>query len=274
MKNQRNIIRCIIFIFSSILLLGCNRKSLSPSEFRLSDISGERPLRQMYARDYKIDETTITSKFFLFKTETIIHEEELSKSSLTFAGGVIMHLLSNRYEKKITEKIEPKATNFFERHKAVTIILVLVVLIIIASAASTKEKTETVQTSTNQTNTEITPSESVQLVKSVTPSPVVAEKISVTRDSIGTPEANVTYKNISTKEIDGIKARFKVFNNFDEPVNGFLSDNNNFDALSQDKIPAGASSEGTWAMYNFDGASKIKVEIFHVHFTDGTTWEE
>lgn len=85
MKNQRNIIRCIIFIFSSILLLGCNRKSLSPSEFRLSDISGERPLRQMYARDYKIDETTITSKFFLFKTETIIHEEELSKSSLTFA---------------------------------------------------------------------------------------------------------------------------------------------------------------------------------------------
>ncbi len=190
------------------------------------------------------------------------------------AGGVIMHLLSNRYEKKITEKIEPKATNFFEGHKAVTIILVLVVLIIIASAASTKEKKETVQTSTNQTNTEITTSESVQLVKPVTPSPVVAEKISVSRDSIGTPEANVTYKNISTKEIDGIKARFKVFNNFDEPVNGFLSDNNNFDALSQDKIPAGASSEGTWAMYNFDGASKIKVEVFHVHFTDGTTWEE
>lgn len=191
------------------------------------------------------------------------------------AGGVIMHLFSNRYEKKITEKVEPKAMNFFDKHKAVTIILVLAALIITASVKSTAEKIEAVQTSTNQTSPVVTSSsEQEQPVKSTTPSPVVAEKISVTRDSIGTPEANVTFKNTSTKEIDGIKARFKVFNNFDEPVNGFLADNNNFDALSQDKIPAGASSDGTWAMYNFDGASKIKVEVFHVHFTDGTTWEE
>lgn len=186
------------------------------------------------------------------------------------AGGVIMHVLAKRFEKKITDKTETKATNFFEKHKAVTVILTVLLLIIIASVKSTDQKA--VETNTPAPEKAVA-TEQAKPEQPKEPMPVEVVKSSVTRDSIGTPEANVTFKNISKKEIDGIKARIKTFNNFDEPVNGFLSDNT-FDGISQDKIGAGKPNDVTWTLYNFDGASKIKVEVYHVHFSDGTAWEE
>jgi uncharacterized membrane protein len=185
------------------------------------------------------------------------------------AGGIIMHLLSNRFEKKITDKSETKATNFFERHKAVTIILALLILIIVASAKSGNKQVGSTQDSAKVAST----TEQKEPEKPKEPSPVTVEKATVGQDMIGTPQANVTFKNTSKKEIDGIKARIKTFNNFDEPVNGFMSDNT-FDAISQDKIAAGKINTSVWTMYNFDTTSKIKVEVYNVHFTDGTTWEE
>lgn len=191
------------------------------------------------------------------------------------AGGVIMHLLAKRFEKKITDKTEFKGTNFFEKHRAVTVILAVLLLIIIASVKSADQNiaqpnSATKDNSAPAVQTAVEPSSPEQPKE---PSPISIEKSSVTRDMIGTPEANVTLKNISKKEIDGVKARIKTFNNFDEPVNGFLDDNT-FEAISQDKIQPGKTNDSTWTLYNFDGTSKIKVEIYHVHFTDGTAWEE
>lgn len=186
-------------------------------------------------------------------------------------GGVIMHLIAKNFEKKITDKSEVKATNFFEKHKAVTIILVLIILIIIASAKSTDKQVASTQGAA-QTATPTT--EQKEPEKTKEPSPVTIEKATVTKDMIGTPEANVTFKNTTTKEVDGIKARIQAFNNFDEPVKGNFSDSNVFEAISQDKIAAGKSDTSVWTMYNFDTTSKIKVEVYNIHFTDGTTWGE
>lgn len=186
------------------------------------------------------------------------------------AGGVIMHILAKRFEKKISDKTETKATNFFEKHKAVTVILAVLLLIIIASVKSTDQKTAETNTAAPE---KAAAADQAKPEQPKEPVPVEVVKSSVTRDSIGTPEANVTFKNISKKEIDGIKARIKTFNNFDEPVNGFLSDNT-FEGISQDKVAPGKSNDVVWTLYNFDGASKIKVEVYHIHFSDGTVWEE
>lgn len=196
------------------------------------------------------------------------------------SGGVIMHLISSRYEKK-ADKSALKETkgNFFSAHKAVTIILAMVVLAVVAAAAGSATpvvKTTEINTSVN-TNTNVnaaTPTPSATPAVAREPSPVEVVKSSVTKNIINQPEANVTFKNISDKTVDGLKVKILSFNNFGEPVKNTLSSDLEFNGISQETIEPGGSKEVTWDLTWFDSATKITAEPYQVHFTDGSVWGE
>ncbi len=198
-------------------------------------------------------------------------------------GGVIMHLFSSRYEKKIDKSVkETTGNNFLAKHKVGTIVLAMAILAVIAASTgrtAPAAKTD-VLSATGTPNTGVsapTPSPSVQPTATPTPSepsPVAVVKTSVTKDIINQPEANVTFKNISSKTVDGLKVRILSFNNFGEPVKNTLSSDLEFNGISQETIEPGGSKEFTWSLTWFDSATKITAEAYQVHFTDGSLWGE
>lgn len=193
-------------------------------------------------------------------------------------GGIIMHLLANRYTKKIKESTEPiehnenAESNFFEKHKGLTSVAIIIILIIIA-AASNNSKADTKNIGGDTATTQQTTTADAT-AKPQEPPALEVVKTSVTSDAIGTPVANVTVKNTSQKTVDAFKITIKTFNNFGEPANGFLTDNT-YDGISQDgRIAPGASYEASWTLYNYDTTTKIEATPYQVHFTDGSTWEQ
>lgn len=188
-----------------------------------------------------------------------------------FFGGIISHLIANKYEKKAGHQShkELEGANFFQKHKALTIVMLMITLVIIASVVSVNKE---VQKNSIATDNKVK-QETKEPEKPKEPSPVEIIKATVTKNTINTPVANISVKNIADKDIDAIKVRISTFNNFDEPVNGFLSDNT-FEGISQEEILAGANQEFSWALYDFDGTTKIKPTVYSVHFKDGSSWSE
>lgn len=202
-------------------------------------------------------------------------------------GGIIMHLLAKRFNKKAAEHAttEPQATDtakasWISTHKTLVTIGALIVLVIIAASSGGKTtNTEQKQTSTtlatstaNNRQLQAAPPTETQ-TKTAEPSPLEVTKTSVT-DTIGTPIANVTVKNTSQKTVDAFKVIIKTFDGFGDPAKGFLTDNS-YDGISQDeKILPTATYEASWTLYNYDTTKKIEAEVYQVHFTDGTTWEK
>ncbi len=197
-------------------------------------------------------------------------------------GGLIMHLLSSKYAKRI--KTEPElnvhptsiAMNSWEKRKTPITFAILVILVFVAlGSGQYKEVTTKNSSATLGSSPTVSGSSDQALVvtKVQEASPLEVVSTSVTSDSIGTPKANVTVKNISTKIVDAYKVHIKTFNSFGEPANGFLT-NNNYDGISQDiKVAPGKTDSSSWALYNYDTTRKIEAAPYQVHFTDGTTWE-
>lgn len=190
-------------------------------------------------------------------------------------GGIILHLIANRYGKKIAEDAdvtEGQKLNWFDKHKGWTAVLAIVLLAIIASATGgNKEIANNSNTQPAANNSQSAAQQ--EPAKPQEPSPLEIVNTSVSEDSIGTPVANVTVRNTSAKEMDGVKLLIKTFNNFGEPANGFLTDNN-YKGISQEKIAPGKTTTLSWPLYNYDTASKIEASVYQIHFSDGTTWGE
>lgn len=203
-------------------------------------------------------------------------------------GGIIMHLLAKRFNKKAakhdaaeSQSTDATKTSWISTHKTLVTVGSLIVLVIIAASsggdktASTDQKqTSTTPATTDSSGqTQATPAIDTQ-IKTTEPSPLEVIKTSVSEDTIGTPIANVTVKNTSQKTIDAFKVTIKTFNNFGEPVKGFLTDNS-YDGISQDeKVLPNATSDASWTLYNYDTTKKIEAEVYQVHFTDGSTWSK
>lgn len=204
-------------------------------------------------------------------------------------GGIIMHLLAKKFNKKAAEHTttEPHSTDtakasWITTHKTLVTVGALIVLVIIAASSGGEKTADTNQkqaTATPTTSTasnssgqaQATPPTDTQ-TKVSEPSPLEVTKTSVTEDTIGTPIANVTVKNTSQKTVDAFKVTIKTFNNFGEPVKGFLTDNS-YDGISQDeKVLPNTTSDASWTLYNYDTTKKIEAEVYQVHFTDGSTW--
>lgn len=197
-------------------------------------------------------------------------------------GGIIFHLLANRFEKKADAEVNAETAviqnNFFEKHKIVTTIAFVIILIIISNLVSGKKTDGGKQAQNQSTEESIVTAEipnkeeaPTEAPKETTPAPVEISKITVKDDAIGNPNVTLNLKNTSDKEIDGVKVEIKTFNNFDEPAKGFLSDNT-FQGVSQEKIVAGGNKTASWTLYNYEGVTKAQPTITSVHFVDGSSW--
>lgn len=199
-------------------------------------------------------------------------------------GGIILHLLANRFEKKadaeVNEGVAMLPGNFFEKHKIVTTIVFVIILIVISNLISGEKTSGEKQTQNSPeeesvvaTKTPTSEEPQTETPKETTPAPVEISKVVVKDDGFGNPTVSLNLKNISEKEIDGVKIEVKTFNNFDEPAKGFLSDNT-FRGVSQDKIVAGGNKTVSWTLYNYEGVTKAQPTITSIHFVDGSGWGE
>lgn len=163
-----------------------------------------------------------------------------------------------------------KKKNWFKKHPILTVLLILFgipMLIGFISAATTDT------TSTSPTNSSIPVTQPVAEEKAKIVFPIDFTSSSITTDSIGYPEFNVVIKNKSKKTIDAIEIITKFTNNFGDPVNEYgIADKPYFKGRLQEKITPGASTDGSWSIMSFSGATKIKdLEVYRIHYTDGTT---
>lgn len=199
-------------------------------------------------------------------------------------GGIILHLLANRFEKKADAEVNEGATtmpgNFFEKHKIVTTIAFVIILIVVSNLVSGEKTADEKQAQSSPKEESVVATEtlnqeetSIEAPKETTPAPVEISKVVVKDDGFGNPTVSLNLKNTSEKEIDGVKVEVKTFNNFDEPAKGFLSDNT-FRGVSQDRIVAGGSKTVSWTLYNYEGVTKAQPTITSIHFVDGSSWGE
>jgi tetratricopeptide (TPR) repeat protein len=105
--------------------------------------------------------------------------------------------------------------------------------------------------------------------------PLEILKLGVTFNSIDNPEARLVVKNTSNKTIDAYEVKILTFDNYNEPVNHYLYDNNIFGAISQDIIKPGQTFgyDYYWTLHGYENTTKIKAVLVSVHFTDDSTWE-
>lgn len=189
------------------------------------------------------------------------------------SGGIVMHLLSRRYERKLSGHEEGGRQDMLHQHRVAAIVGIMVLLLMVSIGGSP----DAAQVADGSGGSGNAPAQgqangaSTEADVPQGPAPIEIIKTSVTKDIIDTPVAAVQVKNITDKEIDGIKLTIKAFNNFGEPVNGFLSDNT-YNGIAQEIIAPGATENLQWTLYNYDGTTKVEAVPFHVHFTDGSSW--
>lgn len=163
------------------------------------------------------------------------------------------------------------------------IALFIITRLILENKTNTKQKKETVTTETEKNITndvphEQTPKETNQKTQTektneTVSAPIEILKTVVAKDDAGVPNVTLTLKNISQKDIDSIKVEIKTFNDLNEPVKGFVG-NNAIKSTSLSKIPAGTTKTANWVLYNYEGTTKVQVEMINVHFVDGTSWSK
>lgn len=196
-------------------------------------------------------------------------------------GGIIFHLLADRFEKKSAseQQVTETPTNFFYRHKILVTIAFVIILIIISNLFprinSQNDEGETEEAMSTSENLEIAEAESEQenQTQNTEPSPVEITDTVVKKNDFGTVIVTLTLQNTSEKDADGIKVEMKTFDNFGEPANGFLSDNT-FRGISQETIASGETTTASWELFNYDNTTKVDARVFGVHFTDDSSWGE
>ncbi|MDP2586308.1 MAG: hypothetical protein Q8P32_00845 [Candidatus Komeilibacteria bacterium] len=193
-------------------------------------------------------------------------------------GGLIFHLIANNFNKKLEKSgsdqdEEKEDKTFYEKHRSLTMIIALIIMAIIGGSIAMSSSVKEIVNSNNPVKSDNDSEQQVNVIDNKEPSPVEIVSTSVTKNIIDTPVANLKVKNISEKIIDGLKVNIKTFNNFDEPVNGFLSDNN-FDGIAQKTINPGATIDISWELFGYDTATKITAEIYETHFADGNSWQK
>lgn len=103
--------------------------------------------------------------------------------------------------------------------------------------------------------------------------PLKIQGKSITYNAIGVPEANVVLKNVSDKTIDAIKVRIYPYDTYDNRVYNFGGEGTFKGIAQRINIDPNYRDAYTWTLNLFDNATKFNVEVYSVHFTDGTTWE-
>ncbi|QJD87282.1 copper amine oxidase N-terminal domain-containing protein [Cohnella herbarum] len=105
--------------------------------------------------------------------------------------------------------------------------------------------------------------------------PIKLISTEVTYNLIDIPEVNLTIKNLTTKTIVAYEMRVSCYDDFDRPVNRFLSSSNLFKGISQgNNLTSGQSQTDTWTLNLYDLATKVKnIKITAVKFSDGTSWK-
>ncbi len=103
-------------------------------------------------------------------------------------------------------------------------------------------------------------------------SPLAMSEAYVSFNSIGIPEANLSVYNITDKEIDAFEITILCYDNYNRPVNHYLSRVNSFKGLSQDTIQSGEESSGTWTLYGHENTTKIKILLKSVHYKLYGVW--
>lgn len=105
--------------------------------------------------------------------------------------------------------------------------------------------------------------------------PLKVDGVTITYNSIGVPKVNLTIKNLSTKTIIAYEMSVKCYDDFDRPVNRWLSKSNLFEGISQNnRILSGEYQTDTWTLNLYDLATQVKhVKITAVKFSDGSSWK-
>ncbi|CAH1222519.1 hypothetical protein PAECIP111893_04855 [Paenibacillus plantiphilus] len=105
--------------------------------------------------------------------------------------------------------------------------------------------------------------------------PLKVDGVTITYNSIGIPKVNLTIKNLGTKTIIAYEMSVKCYDDFDRPVNRWLSKSNLFEGISQNnRILSGEYQTDTWTLNLYDLATQVKhVKITAVKFSDGSSWK-
>ena len=188
------------------------------------------------------------------------------------AGGFICRSISKKYGKKITED-EDKKKDFFSKTKGWAFVLAILILVIASSTSSADKKADTNSNKDNVSKEVSNNNENTQIDQKKKETEDKLKLLEITsskieEDSIGMSNLVVSVKNNTEKIVDAITVKADLFNNFDEPANGFTD--NKFSGMSQEKINPGATGSFQWSVYEYNGATKVKnIIIDRAHFTDG-----
>lgn len=102
--------------------------------------------------------------------------------------------------------------------------------------------------------------------------PIEITSSKIENNSVGTPILYITVKNTGKKTIDAVTTMSYFFNNFDDPVGEWgAKESSPFAGIIQEKIAPNGTYSAQYNLAVYDTATKVKAEIYKVHFTDGTT---
>lgn len=101
--------------------------------------------------------------------------------------------------------------------------------------------------------------------------PIQIQEISF--DKSGVTGVKIVVQNTSDKTIDAVELALITFDNFGRPAKRFGNEDNVVDdILMQKVINKGGSGGSSWTIFNYDDATKGKVVVKQIHYTDGTVW--
>jgi len=103
--------------------------------------------------------------------------------------------------------------------------------------------------------------------------PLSIEGLPFDRDVIGTPQIKLRVRNRESQSIEAFKVVVACYNKFGDPINRGFGGNEKT-LIYQQKIDARELivTNGSWAFYGYDAATRFKVTVVQVKMGDGTEW--
>jgi RNA polymerase subunit RPABC4/transcription elongation factor Spt4 len=107
------------------------------------------------------------------------------------------------------------------------------------------------------------------------PLPANFKTVSVDVNMIGEPTVTAVLENNSDKTIDAYKVCVSAKNNYGDVVKEYGGGKEYYFGLSQRQIPPHQQSDAGyyWTLHGFENGTKFKVELYSIHYTDGTEWK-
>lgn len=102
----------------------------------------------------------------------------------------------------------------------------------------------------------------------------ITEQI-IQQNAIDNPTVSISTKNNSEKTIDAYTVYFFMYDNFNNPVNHYLYDTNEYKGISQEIIKPNGTTNAysyNWTPFGFENTTKFIPYITEIHFSDNTTW--